>query len=217
LKTAQFSLASNPVLRAISGNRDNDEPDDTKTHRSVGVDPDFYDMVDGNIISILLDACKPLFDLVNDDLVNDPASKPSTMKPADLLMSTAKLIIAAGFKMKEQARQEMAEEDLGGGIFDQDVKEMRDFAAKVPLPQVYEPDEQRVLGEQLALHDAPQPSMQKYKTGTKLYTCQLADTGSGIDVRAEFEIRASVEQVRALQSEEDDATRRLTQLRRARV
>ncbi|GMI26201.1 hypothetical protein TeGR_g13326 [Tetraparma gracilis] len=108
------------------------------------------------------------------------------MKPADLLMSTAKLIIAAGFKMKEQARQDMAEEDLGGGIFDQDVKDMRAFAAKVPLPQVYEPDEQRVLDELLALHEAPQPSLRKYKTGTKLYTCQLADTGSGVDVLGYF-------------------------------
>jgi hypothetical protein len=111
-------------------------------------------------------------------------------------MSVAKLIIAAGFKMGEQARQDMAEEDLGGGIFDLDVKEMREFAAKVPLPQIYDPDEQRVLDEQLALHDAPQPSLRKFKTGTKLYTCQLADTGSGVDVRAEMEIRAPVEQVR---------------------
>ena len=92
----------------------------------------------------------------------------------------------------------MAEEDLGGGMFDQDVREMREFAAKVPLPQVYEPDEQRVLDEQLALHEVPRPSLRKYKTGTKLYTCQLVDTGSGVDVRAEMEMRAPVEQVRAL-------------------
>jgi hypothetical protein len=111
-------------------------------------------------------------------------------------MSTAKLIIAAGFKMKEQARQDMAEEDLGGGMFDQDVKGMREFAAKVPLPQVYDPGEQQLLDEQLAIHDTPQPSLRKYKTGTNLYACQLADTGSGIDVRAEMEIRAPVEQVR---------------------
>ncbi|GMI56076.1 hypothetical protein TeGR_g10043 [Tetraparma gracilis] len=78
-------------------------------------------MVDENVLSILLDACKPLFYLVSG--TDDPDSKNSTMKPADLLMSTAKLIIAAGFKMKEQARQDMAEEDLGGGMFDQDVKE----------------------------------------------------------------------------------------------
>jgi hypothetical protein len=161
----------------------------------VGVDPDFYDMVDENVLSILLDACKPLFDLVSSS--SSPSSNPSTMKHADMVMATAKLIIAAGYKMKEQARQDMAEEDLGGGIFDQDVKEMRDFSAKVPLPQVYDVDEQQVLDEQLALHEVPQPSLRKYKTGTKLYTCQLADTGSGVDVRAEFEIRAPIEQVRA--------------------
>ncbi|GMI19409.1 hypothetical protein TeGR_g8828, partial [Tetraparma gracilis] len=103
------------------------------------------------------------------------------MKSADLLMNTAKLIIAAGFKMKEQARQEMAEEDLGGGMFDQDVKEMRDFSAKVALPQVYDADEQQELDKQLALHEAPIPSLRKYKTKTKLYTCEIADTGSGLD------------------------------------
>ncbi|GMI21069.1 hypothetical protein TeGR_g6741 [Tetraparma gracilis] len=118
------------------------------------------------------------------------------MKSADLLMSTAKLIIAAGFKMTEQARQEMAEEDLGGGMFDQDVRDMRDFTAKAALPQVYDADELEVLDEQLALHDAPKPSLRKYKTGTKLYTCQLADTGSGMDVCAEMEVRAPVEQNR---------------------
>jgi hypothetical protein len=165
------------------------------------VDPGFYDMVDDNIIAILLDACRPLFDLVS----SSPDSDPSTMKHADLVMTTAKLIIAAGFKMKEQARQEMAEEDLGGGMFDQDVRDMREFAAKVSLPQVYDADEQQQLDTQLALHEAPGKSLRKYKTETKLYTCQLADTGSGIDVRADFEINASAEQVSF--SEEDDETR----------
>jgi hypothetical protein len=110
-------------------------------------------------------------------------------------MSTAKLIIAAGYKMKEQARQDMAEEDLGGGMFDEDVKDVRAFAAKVHLPQAYDADELEVLDTEIAIHEAPQPSLQKYKTGTKLYTCHLADTGSGVDVRAEMEIRAPIEQV----------------------
>jgi hypothetical protein len=158
------------------------------------VDPDFYDMVDDNVFAILLDACKPLFELVSSSSASD--SNPSTMKHADLVMITSNLIIAAGFKMKEQARQEMAEEDLGGGMFDRDVRDMRGFAAKVPLPQVYDDDEQMVLDTQLALHEAPGKGLRRYKTGTKLYTCQLADTGSGVDVRAEMEMRAPVEQVR---------------------
>ncbi|GMI25162.1 hypothetical protein TeGR_g8236, partial [Tetraparma gracilis] len=116
-------------------------------------------MVDDNILSILLNACKPLFDLVSS---SSPDSKGSTMKPADLLMSTAKLIIAAGFKMKEKARQDMAEEDLGGGMFDKDVKGMREFAAKVPLPQVYDPGEQQMLDTQHALHDAPGKVLRRY-------------------------------------------------------
>ncbi|GMI42501.1 hypothetical protein TeGR_g225 [Tetraparma gracilis] len=194
IKTVQSSLSSNPILRSISNKEgDENEPDNTKTHRSVGVDPGFYDMVDENVLSILLDACKPLFELVSG--TDDPDSNPSTMKPADLLMITAKLIIAAGYKMKEQARQEMAEEDLGGGMFDQDVKNMREFAAKVHLPQVYDADELEALDKELALHEARGKGLRKYKTGTKLYTCQLADTGSRVDVRAEMEIRAPVEQV----------------------
>ncbi|GMI28031.1 hypothetical protein TeGR_g12097 [Tetraparma gracilis] len=192
IKSAQSSLANNPILQAISGGEE-EEPDDTSTHRSVGVDPDFYDMVDDDIISILLDACKPLFDLVSSS--SSPDSKNSTMKPADLLMSTAKLIIAAGFKMKEQARQEMAEEDLGGGMFDEVVREVRKAAASYTLPQVYETDEEETLNTQLAHHEAPDRSLKKYKTGTKLYTCEIADTGSGKKVRGRLEVRGPLEQV----------------------
>jgi hypothetical protein len=160
------------------------------TYRSVTVDPDFYDMVDDNILSILLDTCRPLF-----DLVSSSSSLPSTMKHADLLMATAKLIVAAGLKLKEQARQEWAEEDLGGGMFDQDVKDMREFADKVHLPQTYDADEQQMLDTQLALHDAPDVALRSYRTGTKLYSCELADTGSGLDVRGKMVVGAPVEQV----------------------
>jgi hypothetical protein len=160
----------------------------------VGVDPDFYDMVDDDIVAILLDACKPLFELVGGSA--DTNSKPSAVKPADLLMATAKLIIAAGYKMKEQARQEMAEEDLGGGMFDEDVKELRKAVVSYALPQVYDAEEQQVLDEQLAILELPDKSLTKYKTGTKLYSCDLADTGRGVKVRGTLEVRASVEQVR---------------------
>ncbi|GMI30191.1 hypothetical protein TeGR_g14227 [Tetraparma gracilis] len=123
-------------------------------------------MIDDNVLSILLDACKPLF-----ELVSGTDSKNSTMKPADLLMSTAKLVIAAGYKMKEQARQEMAEEDLGGGMFDQDVKNMRDFASKVASePQVYDADERQQLDVTLVRFNT-EISLRKYKTGTKL--CEM--------------------------------------------
>jgi hypothetical protein len=158
----------------------------------VGVDPDVYDMFDDNIVAILLDACKPLVDLVS----SSPDSQPSTMKHADLIMTTANLIIAAGYKMKEQARQEMAEEDLGGGMFDQDVKDMREAADNAALPQVYDPDEQDVLDTQLAFFNAPPPkSMKKYKTGTRLYEAQVARSSTGFDVRVQMIVRAPVEQV----------------------
>ncbi|GMI27839.1 hypothetical protein TeGR_g635 [Tetraparma gracilis] len=91
------------------------------------------------------------------------------MKHADIMMATAELIIAAGFKMKEQARQEMAEEDLGGGMFDQDVKEMRTAVASYALPQVYDAEEQRTLDAEFVVHETPAKSLKRYKTGTKLY------------------------------------------------
>ncbi|GMI39863.1 hypothetical protein TeGR_g2686 [Tetraparma gracilis] len=116
------------------------------------------------------------------------------MKPADLLMSTATLIIAAGFKMKEQARQEMAEEDLGGGMFDEDVRDMRDFAAKVASePQVYDADERQQLDESLAFFNKPS-SLKKYKTGTKLYSAKITDKGE-VRERLEVAVRAPPEQI----------------------
>jgi hypothetical protein len=159
----------------------------------VGVDPDFYDMVDDDIIAIILDACRPLFELVGGSA--DANSKHSAMKHADLVMTTANLIIAAGYKMKEQARQEMAEEDLGGGIFDEDVKEMRKAAASYALPQVYDAEEQQTLDVQRAHHETPAKTLTKYKTGTKLYSLDIADTGTGMEARVTEEVRAPAKQV----------------------
>jgi hypothetical protein len=116
------------------------------------------------------------------------------MKAADLLMSTAKLIVAAGFKMKEQARQEMAEEDLGGGMFDRDVRDMRDFASKCNEPQVYENDERQQLDESIAFFNK-KDSLKKYNTGTNLYTAHVTDTVQDVRIRVETEVRAPVEQI----------------------
>jgi hypothetical protein len=159
------------------------------------VDPDFYDMVDDNIIAILMDTCKPLFDLVSwahED--EDPEAK-KAIKPADLMMSVAKLIVAAGFKMMEQARQEMAEEDLGGGMFDEDVKNMREGAARCSLPQQYTAEERQTLDMQRATFEAPEKEPKTYKTGTKLYQAQLADDGHGVNMRVQAEVRAPPEQL----------------------
>jgi hypothetical protein len=150
-------------------------------------------------MGILLDTCKPLFDLVSgrQSGADDTSPSPnSSMKPADLLMNVAKLIIAAGFKMKEQARQDMAEEDLGGGIFDHDVVEMREAAASYALPQEYSAEERQQLDDAKAAFDAP-TSFKKYKTGTKLYKAEVTDAGKDVFVRMEFEVRAPVEQVLA--------------------
>jgi hypothetical protein len=210
MTTAQATLGRNTILRAISNKKEDEaeEPDNTKTHRSVGVDPDFYDMVDNNILSVLLDACKPLFDLVTSS--SSPESKPNTMKRADIVMATAELIIAAGYKMKEQARQEMAEEDLGGGMFDQDVKDMRKAAGKCNEPQIYDAEEQQMLDAQLVVHGTAAKSLRKHKTGTELYSYDVADTGSGMDVRVLAEVRAPAEQVGEATATEDNRLRPLT-------
>jgi hypothetical protein len=141
-------------------------------------------MVDDNILSIIIDACTPLFDLL----------PTNTMKPADLLMSTAKLLIAAGFMLTEQARQEMAEEDLGGGIFDQDVKDVKTFASKCSQPQVYEQEERMILDTHRAIFDAP-ASLSDQRTGTKLYTSQLTDSGREVRVRVQMQVLAPAEEV----------------------
>jgi hypothetical protein len=117
------------------------------------------------------------------------------MKPADLMMNVAKLIVAAGFKMKEQARQEMAEEDLGGGMFDEDVKNMREGAARCSLPQQYTAEERQTLDMQRATFEAPEKALKKYKTGTKLYQAQLSDDGHGVNMRVQAEVRAPPEQL----------------------
>jgi hypothetical protein len=148
-------------------------------------------MVDENVLSILLDACKPLFELVSG--TDDPDSKNSTMKPADLLMSTAKLIIAAGFKMKEQARQEMAEEDLGGGMFDQDVKDMRKASSKCNEPQVFDVDERQQLDATFARFNE-KISLKKYNTKTKLYSAEITDKGEVL-ARLMLDVRAPPEQI----------------------
>jgi hypothetical protein len=180
------------VLRSLTSGINKVYQDDQK-RRSVPVDPDFYDMVDGNIIAILMDTCKPLFDLVSGAHEDD-----ALMKPADLMMSVAKLIVAAGFKMTEQARQDMAEEDLGGGMFDQDVKNMREGAARCSLPQQYTAEERQTLDKQRAAFEAPEKEPKTYKTGTKLYQAQLSDDGHGVNMRVQAEVRAPPEQMVAI-------------------
>ncbi|GMI41305.1 hypothetical protein TeGR_g14147 [Tetraparma gracilis] len=143
-----------------------------------------------------MDTCKPLFDLVSGAHEDEDAEvKNFAVKPADLMMSVAKLIVAAGFKMKEQARQEMAEEDLGGGMFDEYVKDMREGAARCSPPQQYTVEERETLDKQRATFNAPEKEPKKYKTGTKLYQAQLSDDGHGAIVHVQAEVRAPPEQL----------------------
>jgi hypothetical protein len=97
--------------------------------------------------------------------------------------------------MMEQARQEMAEEDLGGGMFDEDVTNMREGAARCLLPQHYTAEERQTLDMHRAAFDAPEKEPKKYKTGTKLYQAQLADDGHGTNMRVQAEVRAPPEQI----------------------
>jgi hypothetical protein len=98
--------------------------------------------------------------------------------------------------MKEQARQEMAEEDLGGGMFDQDVKEMRKAAGSCNEPQIYTPTEQEILDKQLAIFNKPPPKrLKKYKTRTRLLEAQVGKEGTSMNARVQMTLRAPVEQV----------------------
>jgi hypothetical protein len=94
--------------------------------------------------------------------------------------------------MKEQARQEMAEEDLGGGMFDEDVAQMKTFAAKVAEPQIYENDERQQLDEAITFFNKKE-SLKKAKTGTRLYYSEVSDTGKDIYLRSKMEVRAPAE------------------------
>jgi hypothetical protein len=87
----------------------------------------------------------------------------------------------------------MDEEDLGGGMFDQDVKDMKLGADNAALPQVYDPDELEILDGQLAVFDKPR-ALKKYKTGTRLYQAQLAQSGVA-EGCVQMDVRAPVEQV----------------------
>ena len=75
---------------------------------------------------------------------------------------------------------------------------MRTAAGKCNEPQVYDAEEQQTLDAELVLHEMPAKKLKKYKTGTKMYSCDVADTGHGIYVRVNAEIRAPAEQVRYL-------------------
>jgi hypothetical protein len=111
-----------------------------------------------------------------------------------MLESAAKLLSAISARLTERARASTAGEDLGGGMFDQDVVDMKRAAASYLLPQTYSASERELLDTQLANFEAPPASLKKFATGTKLYKAQIGDTDSGLVVRVEMEVRAPVEQ-----------------------
>jgi hypothetical protein len=155
--------------------------------RSVPVGHIHYETVDSAIVELLINTCRPLF-----------SGGPAPLLPSELILAVSDVLAAASYKMKEQARQDMVEEDLGGGMFDEDVKNMREAAGKCNEPQVYDADELETLDAELVLHNTPAKSLQKGKTRTKLYSLDIADTGRGVEVRVTAEIRAPAEQVRSL-------------------
>jgi hypothetical protein len=162
---------------------------------SVPVNGAHYDLVNDALIDLLVNTCRPLF--LGSETDDDPEAKPraSNLSPSKLVVAVSDLLAAVSYKMKEQARQDMAEEDLGGGMFDQDVKDMRKAAGKCNEAQVYDVEEQQTLDAELALHEAPATSLNAYRTGTKLYSLDVADTGSGLEGRVMTEVRAPAEQV----------------------
>jgi hypothetical protein len=182
-----LSFLSDLTLRRIDKN-DRRRSSARDVSRSIPVGPTHYETIDATIIDLLVNACRPLF--------VDPKAEPqASLSPAELVLAVSDLLAAAAFKMKEQARVEMAEEDLGGGMFDDDVEAVREGASKCSEPQVYDADEQEVLDEQLAILEAPAPALKKYKMPTKLTTAFIEDVGKGVELRLSVEIRTSPEQV----------------------
>ena len=70
----------------------------------------------------------------------------------------------------------MTEEDMGGGLFDEDVRNSSEAATSYQLPQLYDASARQRLDESQVLFAKPM-SLKHYKTGTKLYTAELTDTG----------------------------------------
>ena len=99
-------------------------------------------------------ACQPFFKGVGDKL-----SQP------ELLLSISRLLNKASLKLGAKARVDMAEEDMGGGRFDEDVRTMSDAAASYQLPQQYDAGERQALDESLVPFNKPM-SFKHYKTGT---------------------------------------------------
>jgi len=129
-------------------------------------------------------ACKPFFKGMIDNL-----SEP------ELLLSISRLLYKASHQLGVKARVDMADEDVGGGRFDDDMRNMREAAASYQLPQQYDAGERQTLDELLALFNK-QASLKHYKTGTKLYTAQITDMGK-VFARSEMEVRTTAEQVLA--------------------
>ena len=101
---------------------------------------------------------------------------------------------SASYKMNEQARECMADADMGGGRFDGDVLSVSEAAASYQLPQQYDAGERQALDESLAQFNKP-VSLNKHKTGTKLYTAQLSGKAKQVFVRIQMEVRAPAEHV----------------------
>lgn len=148
------------------------------------VDRKTYDTLDPTHVDLLKDFCTTLL-----------PSDASLLPPAELAGKISELLAAVSLKMKEQALRGCEELLLaGGGVYDEDAKRVREAAPRVHLPQVYDDAERQLLDKHLERFNAPR-SLSKYKTGSKLYSAQVTDTGRDLKVFLEVTIQAPVEQV----------------------
>jgi hypothetical protein len=154
----------------------------------IPVDPIFYAMATDRIVDQLLDATYPLLDHGSE------STDASALSGIELLSQSAKLLGAVSLRVMERLQEDLAEADLGGGIFDDDVKEIRRASETCSVPQTYSTEERDHLDSQLAFFKTPR-SMAKYKTGTKLQRAEITDSGNDMHVRVELEVNAPVEQV----------------------
>jgi hypothetical protein len=160
----------------------------------VPVIPEAYDAAADGLIDFLIEALdtatamtdeKPAFDDPDDKLKAYLAGKDEQLTS----IQVANLFIAVGYKMHERARVSMAEADLGGEQFDDDVKGVEEAVKKYALPQQISVDERDILDTSVVTHTRV-GSLKRYRTGTKLLKMHVRDTGNDVSVHTTYVLRA---------------------------
>jgi hypothetical protein len=168
----------------------------------VPVDPAAYEVAADGVINFLIDALaaataetdeKPAFD--------DPAGKLRAYLASDdknlTLVQVANLFIAVGFKIHEKARVGMAEQDLGVGQFNEDVKAANAASERYALPQQISTAERALLDTSMVKHNSESGNLTTYPTKSKLFKMKIKNAGGSWSGQLEFTVRAPAKRVLA--------------------